>query len=87
MTRPAEDKTVLSMAESYRRATFRAATKGLRAYDVGRALTNRAWNWRGSTKRDLEENFIHGFGNLNMSGQDLRARLAYFRKLKSRGSI
>lgn len=63
--------------EPSRRATFRAATKGLRAYTVAlklaRAKVRPGIDFRGCTKRQLEDDFATEGGLLReVSGELLR---------------
>ena len=60
-----------------RRATFKAATTGMRAYLVALALNRvrRGYDWRGCCKRDLCEEFATGKLS-TMPGRELRAAIA-----------
>jgi len=59
--------------ESYRLATFRAATRGLRAHNVAKALLliTRGIDGRGMGKRSMADEFARGYWR-DVSGAALR---------------
>lgn len=60
-----------------RRATFRAATKGMRAYTIALVMNSirRGYDWRGCSKCELCEVFADGELS-SVSGQELRRLLS-----------
>lgn len=65
----------VSDSDAYRRATFRAATTGLRAYTIAIRLRDAkvrpGIDFRGCTKREIESDYIDGMLS-HLNGSDLR---------------